>query len=376
MSDLQDYLLPLDPFELFGETIFTDGQFGKKINTFETDFPDLQNIDLVIVGIDEMRGKGIEFKPSDAPNQIRKQLYFLHAWHDDVEIADIGNIRMGATINDSYAALQTVLKDLIEMGKKVLILGGSHDVTQAQYQAYKSMNQIVEATCIDASIDLRGDSIIKDENFLLEMLTSEPNFIRHYNHIGFQSYFVHPRLLETLDKLKFDCHRLGAVRSAIEEMEPIIRGSHFISFDISAIKHAAAPANSMSSNGFDGEEACILTQYAGSSTNMSTIGIYGYEPQNDNHDLTAKLIAQMVWYLIDGISKSKHEARLNDTHSFNEYYTLFAEVETLFLQSKRTKRWWMKLPNQEFIPCSYSDYLCAKNNDMPERWLRAQERLD
>ncbi len=376
MSDLQDFLTPIDPAALFGETIFTDGQFGKKINAYHNSFPDLENVDLVILGIGERRGKGIAFGYSDAPDEIRKQLYFLHAWHDDVEVADIGNVKMGATLNDSYAAMQTVLRDLIEMGKKVLILGGSHDITQAQYQAYKSMSRVVEATCIDASIDLRGDSIIKDENFLLEMLTSEPNFIRHYNHIGFQSYFVHPRLLETLDKLKFDCHRLGAVRSAIEEMEPVIRGSHFISFDISAIKQGAAPANSMSTNGFDGEEACILTQYAGSSTNMSTIGIYGYDPENDHRNLTAKLIAQMIWYLIDGISKSKHEASLNDTGAFNEYYTLFAEVDTLFLQSKRTKRWWMKLPNNEFIPCSYSDYLCAKNNDMPERWLRAQERMD
>lgn len=376
MLDLQDYLNPIDPFELFGETIFTDGQLGKKINAYQETFPELEGIDLVILGIGERRGKGIEYSQSKAADEIRKQLYFLHAWHEDVHIADVGNIKSGASLPDSYAALQTVLKDLIEAGKKVLILGGSHDITQAQYQAYKSMNRIVEATCIDASIDLRGDSVIKDENFLLEMLTSEPNFIRHYNHIGFQSYFVHPRLLETLDKLKFDCHRLGAVRSAIEEMEPVIRGSHFVSFDISAVKHAAAPANSMSTNGFDGEEACILTQYAGSSTNMSTIGIYGYDPENDNRNLTAKLIAQMVWYLIDGISKAKNESGLNDTAAFNEYYTLFAEVDTLFLQSKRTKRWWMKLPNQEFIPCSYSDFLCAKNNDMPERWLRAQERMD
>jgi arginase family enzyme len=376
MFDLQDYLEPLNFLDLFGETVFTDGQYGKKIVAHQTTFPELENADLVIIGIGEMRGKGIEHQASDAPDQIRKQLYFLHAWHDDIEIVDLGNIRKGANLTDSYAALQTVMNDLIGMGKKVLILGGSHDITQAQYQAYKSLNRIVEATCIDASIDLRGDSIIKDQNFLLEMLTSEPNFIKHYNHIGFQSYFVHPRLLETLDKLKFDCFRLGAVRSAIEEMEPVIRGSHFVSFDISAIKQSAAPSNSMSPNGFDGEEACILTQYAGSSTNLSSIGIYGYQPELDQRNLTATLIAQMIWYLIDGLYKAKNEADLNDVNLFNEYNTLFAEVNTLFLQSKKTKRWWMKMPDGTFIPCSYNDYLTACNNDMPERWIRVQERID
>ena len=39
------------------------------------------------------------------------------------------------------------------------------------------------------------------QNFFMEMLTGEPNYIRHYNHVAFQSYFVHPHMLETMDKL-------------------------------------------------------------------------------------------------------------------------------------------------------------------------------
>jgi len=31
-----------------------------------------------------------------------------------------------------------------------------------------------------------------------------------------------------------------------------------------------------SPNGFTGEEACMLTRYAGMSNNLSTFGIYGY----------------------------------------------------------------------------------------------------
>jgi hypothetical protein len=76
--------------------------------------------------------------------------------------------------------------------------------------------------------------MLRSENFPLDMLTGEPNMIRHYNHIGFQSYFVHPRLLETMDKLRFDCFRVGIVKENIEEMEPVIRNSHMMSFDISA----------------------------------------------------------------------------------------------------------------------------------------------
>src|SRR5688572_31031708 len=60
-------------------------------------------------------------------------------------------------------------------------------------------------------------SPFRHENFLMEMLTGEPNYIRHYNHIAFQSYFVHPRILETMDRLRFDCFRVGSVKERSEE---------------------------------------------------------------------------------------------------------------------------------------------------------------
>ena len=374
MQDLSDFLLPVNVSELNEDNEFTDGQFAKHISIYEGVIPDLTNIDIVIIGIGEMRGSSVDAKESDAPNKIRKQLYQLHSWQDHIKIADLGNIKKGAQLNDSYAALQTVLSELFKIGKTVIILGGSHDITLGQYNAYKSLNQIIEVTCIDSLIDLRGDSMLRDENFLLDMLTSEPNVVKHYNHVGFQSYFVHPRLLETLDKLRFDCYRVGIVKEDIEEMEPVIRNSHFVSFDISAIKNSAAPANTKSPNGLDGEEACILAQYAGLSSNLSSFGIYGFNPENDSKDLTAIQIAQMIWYFIDGKSRSKQEANLNEVNSFNEFHTFFAEVDTVFLQSKRSNRWWMQMPDKKFIACSYKDYKKAGMDEMPERWLRAQER--
>jgi len=82
----------------------------------------------------------------------------------------------------------------------------------------------------------------------------------------------------------------------------------------------------------------------------------------------------MLWYFIDGKSRSKQEASIDDRHNFNEYHSFFTEIDTIFLQSKKTGRWWMQLPNKKFIACSYTDYLHASQNEIPERWLRAQER--
>ncbi len=375
MQDLKDFLLPINMHELIEDNVYTEGQFAKQLFIYENNIPDLDKTELVIIGIGETRGVGIIDDSYEAPNNIRKELYKLFCWHEDIKIADLGNIRHGATLKDSYAALQTVLSELLMMQKTVIILGGSHDITLAQYNTYKSLNQIIEATCIDALIDLRGDSIFKNESFLLDMLTTEPNMIRHYNHIGFQSYFVHPRLLETMDKLRFDCYRVGVVKEDIEEMEPVIRNSHFVSFDICAIENSAAPSSIQSPNGLNGEQACTLSQYAGLSANLNSFGIYGYQPKLDQNKQTAKQISQMIWYFIDGVSRKKQEANLNETSRFNEYHTFLNEVDTIFLQSKKTNRWWMQMPDKKFIACSYKDYVRASRNEMPERWLRAQERI-
>ena len=373
MNDLHEYLEPVNIAELDNDRSYNDKQFAKLIKIYEDEIPALDNVDIVLLGVNEFRGQGLIANINSA-NAIRKQLYRFHDWHSDISIADIGNIKCGSSIADSYAVIKIVLMELLQLNRTVILLGGSHDNTLGQYYAYKDLNRIIEATVVDATIDLMSESPAKSENFLLEMLTSEPNLVRHYNHIGFQSYFVHPHMLETMDKLRFDCYRVGTAKEHLEEMEPVIRNSHMISFDIAAIKHSDAPSSSCSPNGFSGEEACTLIRYAGLSSVVSSLGIYGYNADNDVNDLTAIQIAQMLWYFIDGRNKSRQEADLQDKQSFNEYHTAFAEIDTVFLQSKKTGRWWMQLPNKKLIACSYNDYLYASNNEIPERWLRAQER--
>jgi arginase family enzyme len=374
MQDLTDFLEPINVAELNNDEGYTDGQFGKHILIYEGELPELDNIEIVLIGLLETRGDSFLQSSNKAADTIRKHLYRLNYWHTDINIADLGNVRTGSTLADSYASLRTVLDELLQRRKTVILLGGSHDMTLGQYHAYRQTNRQVEVTCVDSMIDLRGESPVRSENFLMEMLTGEPNLVRHYNHIAFQSYFVHPRMLETMDKLRFDCYRVGAVTENIEEMEPIMRNTDLLSFDISAIKFSDAPANKTCPNGLTGIDACMLTRYAGMSPRLSSMGIYGYNPAEDTEELTARQISQMLWYFIDGKSRSKQEALIEDRNHFNEYHTAFAEIDTVFLQSKRTNRWWMQMPDQQYIACSYTDYVKASNNEIPERWLRIQER--
>ena len=204
MHDLNDYLLPVNAAYFNNDLNYTESQFGRIIKINEEYLPDLEGIDIVLIGINEFRGDGFIANENSA-DAIREQFYRLQYWHKDISIADLGNVKSGDSLADSYSAAKIVIEELLKSRKTVVILGGSHDNTLAQYNAYKSMGKIIEATVIDAKIDLKSESMSPSENFLMEMLTEEPNMVRQYNHIGFQSYFVSPKILETIDKLRFDC---------------------------------------------------------------------------------------------------------------------------------------------------------------------------
>ncbi len=374
MQDLTDFLTPINLDLLNNDEGYVEGQIGKHIAAFTEELPDLEETDIVFVGITENRGEGNGYAENEAANLIRKHFYKLYYWHTDVKLADLGNIKVGAKLKDSYAAITSVLEELKALNKTVVLIGGSHDISLAQYKSYFKTESFIEVTCIDALIDLQTDTPTASKNFLMELLTSEPNIINHYNHVAFQSYLVHPYMLETIDKLRFDCYRVGQVAENIEEMEPVFRQSHMVSFDVSAIKYSDAPANKLCPNGLTGIDACMLTRYAGMSPATSTFGVYGYQPQQDTEELTAAQISQMLWYFIDGKSRSKEEKHIEERQFYNEFHTIFAEVDTLFLQSKRTGRWWMQMPDKTFIACSKEDYSRACHNEIPERWLRIQER--
>lgn len=368
-----DFLDPVDLPQVLEDGDLKEGQIGKSIDIFQDAFPDLTHADIVIASCDELRGDGQLGSASAETDAVRKELYSLYYWHKQIKLADIGKVKTGMHVSDTYAAIKTVAKEVIQQNKIFLLIGGSHDLVLAVYEAYREMNKVIEVTGIDAYIDLSLDNPVRSKNFLMELLTGDPNFIRHYNHMGFQSYYIHPHMLETMDKLRFDCYRLGKVKEHIEEMEPSFRSSDMVMFDVAALG-AATFWDGSSPNGFNGEEACTLMRYAGMSDQLKALGIYGYDKKRDPQLNLAKQIAQMIWYYIDGVQYGRTEANLNEQDMFIECHLEFAAIETTFLKSRKTGRWWMKMPDGKYVPCAESDFNAAGNNELPERWLRLQER--
>jgi arginase family enzyme len=376
MQDLAPFFAARHFIENHEPDSYEPQQWGRAVMTPVDPMADWTDADIILIGCGERRGSEPGSAYSTAPDAVREAFYNTYCWHSGVKIYDAGNILQGKSADDTRAALRMVLHEIRIAGKTAIVIGGSHDLMLQQYEAYKLEKQAVTAVGADMRVDLEEAEGVTDRSFLFELLTTQPNYVRHYSHLGFQSYATHPGTLETLDKLRFDFFRLGRLRESMEEAEPVLRNADIFGFDLSCVRYSDAPSNiNGSPNGFTGDEACLLARYAGMSAQLHSLGLYQYMPEHDQFGMTAQLIAQMLWYFIDGYGVRRIEAPLEKRDEFSEFHVSFTSNDVLFLKSKRTARWWMQIPDGRFVPCSYADYRLACNDEMPERWLREQERL-
>ncbi len=381
---LIDFLSPVNPDSILSRKLMPVNQFGKNLSYYESDLPDLKSTDIAFIGLQADHESTGDNGCAAAPDAVRKSLYQLYNWHADLNVADLGNIKQGSSQEDTMQALKAVVEHLLKHKVLPIIVGGTHDFTYGQFTAYDEIGAMINALIIDEQIDLYDrENGLNSDSFLYSMLEYEPNFISDFGIAGYQRFLTDPTMVDTLRKLNFDCHRLGMFRNKMTEFEPIVRNTHLLSIDVSAIAQADAPGvENGSPNGFKSDEICSICRYAGMADRLSSLGIYQYNPWYDRDEQTAKLIAQMIWYFIDGYYSRKNEFPEFDDENCVQYTVEFPEenYQLIFVKSKMSDRWWMKMPEDHasgpvLIPCSYSDYVRACRRDIPERWLNAYARL-
>ena len=354
----------------------------------ENNFPDLEGVKIAIFGIHENRRSGVQDAVSDT-NIIRKFLYELHELDSSILLADLGNIEQGHAIEDTDAAVKMVCEELIKQNVIPLILGGSQDLTYANYAAYESLEQTINLVTLDASLDFGGDpSSFTSRNYLNKIVLHQPNYLFNYSNIGHQRYLVDKSLLELMEKMYFDVYRLGEIAADIRNTEPLVRNADIVSFDISSIRFSDAPASEhVGPNGIYAEQACQIARYAGMSDKLTSFGIYEYRADLDQRGITAHLIAQMIWCFIEGVTLRKGDYPIGSQEDYLKYIVNLSTEEhnLVFYKSPRSDRWWMDVPypagrknkyeRHHLVPCSYDEYQQATNDDMPDRWWRTYQKL-
>ena len=388
MKDLSIYFTPdSEP------THYTNQQIGSvlKVNSVNGGFPEIDLPGIALIFVPEYRqGEGAdEYK--FWVQAFRAAFAKQYLGDSKSTIYDLGTIVPGNEVMDTYMAIVDVVTELSKKNIIPLIIGGSQDLTFAIYKAYEKLEQTINLVAVDAELDM-GDpeDDIQARGWLNKIILHKPNYLFNFSLFGYQSNLISREEMKLLDELYFDHYRLGEFYSNQRMAEPLLRNADILSFDLNAIKSADYRGNStFLPNGFYGEDACRVMRYAGMSDKLSALGLFNYsqaELQSDQRS-DINLLAQMVWYFIEGYNLRKKDYPVGSKSAYLKYRVNIDDFkdEIIFYKSNKSSRWWMEVPYPNvkgvklqrhlLVPCDYEDYENALNNELPDLWLRTYRKL-
>lgn len=377
-----DFLKPISEEVLELISGLNSQHLGSKIVLHTNEqFPDITKIKIALLGVLDDRGNTNSISDVDL-TAIRKEFYTLYPGNWEASIADLGDIAAGNTIEDTYFALKNVVSFLIKNKIIPIVIGGSQDLTYSIYRSYDDLEQMVNLVAVDNKFDLGKESEpISANSYLTKIIVEEPNNLFNYCNIGYQTFYNSQEEIDLIEKLFFDAYRLGDVCNNVAIAEPVFRDADLVSFDLGSIKSSdSGNFIKFAPNGFNGKEICSLARYAGISDKVTSFGIFNH----NNSEQEAILIAQIIWYFIEGYHYRSNEYPFGSKDSYLKYIVPLEEEELIFYKSDKTERWWIEIPfishlnnklkRNTLLPCSHEEYIVACNNEMPERWWKAQRK--
>lgn len=162
-----------------------------------------------------------------------------------------------------------------------------------------------------------------------------------------------------------------------------MRDADIVAVDLGAMSSTCLDYKYASPNGFNGREICAIARYAGISDKVKSFGVYEFK--NFKHEeTTALLIAQILWYFIEGVNYRSNELDIKNQAGTLHYNVPIEDEVLSFYKSPKTERWWIEIPfissgnnklkRHTLLPCTYNDYERACNQEIPERWYKAKRK--
>ena len=383
-----DYLKALSPAtiqalsqDISSKTLFHSTHF------FDGNMPNLAEFDMVIIGVKEDRFRPNYAGCAAAPNEVRKSLYKLVKPRTDIKILDLGDISAGNQVSDTYFALTSTLEALHKAKILSIVIGGSQDLIAAQYSSFQGLNHNMQLLLVDSKVEMQTFAQAEENNYLPKIISHEPEFLFNITQAAYQGHFVEAETYDAFERMNFDMLRLGSLRGNMQEIEPYCRNANMLGFSLQAVKAADAPGQfEASPNGMSGEEACQLSRYAGMSNDLLSAGFYDLNPRYDQNQVSSSLVAQMIWYFMEGYTARRNDYPVTESKDYITYHTTTKNMshELTFYKSVLSNRWWMEVPyphersvheGKFLVPCSYKDYQTAQNDEIPDRWMKTFQKL-
>mgnify|MGYP001162171795 CR=1 FL=1 len=365
--------IALSPDQVIGKTI--------RLHTEDSELPSLEKVNIAIIGITENRNAFFPTLDYDL-DLFRNAFYNLFPGNWNFNIADLGNLPNGNTVNDTYFAITDICNELYKRSIIPIFIGGSHDMIYPIYKSYSLKNHLTNIISIDNQFDFsQEEELISGRSYMSKIIMEEPNYLHNFTNLGYQSFFIAQEEHELMENLYFESMRLGKVLDNISETEPYFRDADIVGVDMKALSWTATgTSNSGEPNGIDSRSICSLARYAGISDRVSSFGLF----ELPSNPIFHQLLSQIIWYFIEGFSTRFNEYPPSLSEGFIKYIVPLDDRELVFYKSETSKRWWIELTNQNYIdnklkrsallPCTEQDYKSACLDILPQRWWKASKR--
>lgn len=213
---------------------------------------------------------------------------------------------------------------------------------------------------LEIAAHISNTAICSTENYSIE-------------NIGYQRHLTPKYILEEIRDSPTPGLSLGMMRGNKKIVEPILREVNYLHFDLASVRRSDCPSKMNAvPTGLNAEEACQIMRYIGEGLRLKliTFDTSDIEMEADNE---AMLLAEMLWYLHEGIDLRPefHPAISTD---FKEFVIELNEVDhsLIFLQCNKSGKWWLQKEkdSNSYISCAYEEYEQSIKNEIPDRLLK------
>ena len=306
-----------NPKLFFSRNDKNDPRLGEIVNREEKDY---EHADVVIVGCPQDEGvqrNNGRVGAADAPAAIREQFYKLTPFNFKRRIFDLGDVKIGTTLEHTHTTHFDVVSQILKDGKRLIVLGGGNDIS---YPDGCAMAEVFGpewwiGVNIDSHLDVR---VAEQRNSgtpyrqLLEEGRLQPPY---FYEVAYQTHFCSPVYYDYIRTLGVNRISLELLRSRneadIELKESITQKfvghssslNTFFGFDLDAVRSSDAPGTSAPSPlGLRAGEFIQLVKYAASLANTKIIEFSEVNPNYDVDNRTAKLVAIGMHRFCTGIA--------------------------------------------------------------------------
>lgn len=284
-----------------------DPRLGERL----ADYPSAQAVILGCPqdeGVQRNRGRPGAAK---GPAAIREALFKLtpHGL-GTVRLHDAGDTALLATLEETHAAHEQAVAQLLADGKRVIALGGGNDISYPDCAALAKACGDVIAFNVDAHLDVRPDTPRNSgtpyRQLLDEGLLKGPRFFE----LGSQPWCTaaeHAAYLKEKRATVVPLEALRAkglsrvVRRALREAESA--KAVFWGFDLDVVNASEAPGVSApNALGLTGAELCELAALAGAESRTRVVEFTELNPDFDLDGRTARLAAVAIWHYLRALA--------------------------------------------------------------------------